>query len=692
MNNGSLFDPLQALGLPPPSSSSGTRAILEQASRSMGLPLVDHMTLRDLVRLSGTDDPELYALLIAMFASLGDGSLCLDLTPGALAKRLERFMPGSPEAVADEILSKIENGKYRSILSDQSDAFVPLIRRGRHLYFQKYFASAKRLADDLKRFISWDRSEEPSDLNTVKDTLSAVIPSGKSSEKSVLNPEQRLAVVLALVNNFVIISGGPGTGKTTMVIAILRALLHRGILPERIGLAAPTGRAAQRLTEAVQAGSDESSSQPALSTISAGTIHRLLRFSPSRNRFYYHRSNKLPLDVVLVDEVSMVDVVLMSRLLAAVSRKAKIILLGDRHQLPSVEAGAIFADLMPGEKPVYSAEVKSHFRLFFQGADLRIDPKKSPLRDRVVFLKKNYRSEPSIAAAADRVNRADKEALSNGFPLLQPRKKENGEVLIPWPVPCKADDGYRCPEGGCFRFPAENSDDDTWTALLHSWARRQYMETGHRYAEKYRKMLERASTVLNFDALSAADAKRVLDPIFGCIHQARILTLTRKGPYGCVAVNRILLDFLKSTLDPSSTGGHLIGTPLLITRNDYRLELYNGDVGVVLSDRKGRKQAVFSSRHLYFSYPVETLPQHEPGFAMTVHKSQGSEFDQVLLVLPDDPEHPLLTREIVYTGLTRARHLAVVYSSAAVLESAIRRKIERETGSLLTAAMYGKSE
>jgi exodeoxyribonuclease V alpha subunit len=402
-----------------------------------------------------------------------------------------------------------------------------------------------------------------------------------------------------------VISGGPGTGKTSTVVKILalaiEEALAQGLPAPRIALTAPTGKAAVRLESAVQSAKRQlACSDEARAAIPDGatTIHRALRGR--------ERRDKLALELLVVDEASMVDLELMTELMAALPDDARLILLGDRDQLASVEAGAVLGDICGlGRAPA----------------------RESKLAACVVQLTRSYRYDAGggIGQLARAVQAGD---LERALAVLD--DPDQPEVAL-----CEADP-LRDPE--------------------------------HRFSERvvggFRPYLE------------AGDPATALR----CLERFRVLCAHRQGERGVTALNQHVARLLFTAgLLPASEGNYL-GRPLLVTENDYRVRLWNGDVGLVTRAARGGSCAYFSaadggSREL----GLGRLPPHESAFALSVHKSQGSELDEVALILPPAPSR-VLSRELLYTAITRARARVVIYGSRAVFAAALSRAVSRSTG------------
>lgn len=440
--------------------------------------------------------------------------------------------------------------------------------------------------------------------------------------------EQRVAAAVAALRGYTVITGGPGTGKTTTVAKVLAALAEAADTPPRIALAAPTGKAAKRLTEVVDALLAAPPFTPAdrdrLGSPTAVTLHRLLGFLPGAgDRFRHHQLNPLPYDVVVVDETSMVPLVMMARLLQALPGHARLILVGDAGQLASVEAGAVLADLVArpaSDDPDLTAAIA------------RVSPPDAGtiVTGGVVHLTVNHRAEGQ-----------DLVALGTAIRLNQPTTVL--DLLA-------AGDGLEL-------IDTDDLDSPAALAGLHA-----------------------DITTLGTQLVAAGragDAGAALD----LMNRHRLLCAHNEGPHGIRRWNQQARHWIAAACaDPSiDTAPWYPGQPVLVTRNDYSLDLYNGDTGVIITDPHGLRAA--------FAGPGGTVrtiaPARLDGLvelqAMTVHKGQGSEYDCITLLLPG-PESPLLTREMLYTAVTRAkRHVRIIGTRAAV-EAAVDREIRRASG------------
>ncbi|HYK88363.1 MAG TPA: exodeoxyribonuclease V subunit alpha [Acidobacteriota bacterium] len=518
-------------------------------------------------------------------------------------------------------------------------AFRPLVldESGR-LYLYRYWKYERDLAGAIQEKAS-----------VVCDVDEAVLRSGldrlfqRSGTEEV--DWQKVAAAAAVRSRFCVISGGPGTGKTSTVVKILALLLEqRGGKAMRIAVAAPTGKSAARLGESVRSMKKELNCAEEVKNLipeDVSTIHRLLGLKGGSIRFRYSETNLLPHDAVIVDEASMVSLPLMAKLAMALRRDAHLILLGDRDQLASVEAGAALGDICGGNR---RGQYSTEFRDFVARVALEQiadDPSSGPgllLADSLVVLRRNYRfkSDSAIAALAAAVNSG--EARQAVAVLEQGASREVIRRSVPKPGRLK-----KC--------------------------------LAQAVIEGYGEYLA---------AESPAEALRLFDTF-------RILCALRQGPYGVAGVNAAIEAILAETglIDPDRRWYR--GRPVMVTVNDYNLRLFNGDVGIVFPDEneKGKTNVFFpDSKEGVRRISPARLPEHETVFAMTIHKSQGSEFDQVIMLLPPH-DSEVLTRELIYTGLTRARKKAEIWTDEEVFAGAVSKSIERSSG--LADALWSRA-
>ncbi|MBI5013917.1 MAG: exodeoxyribonuclease V subunit alpha [Deltaproteobacteria bacterium] len=610
-----------------------------RALRSRGLLTDLDVHFAGLLRRLGEDTPEV--LLAAALASraTGEGHVCVSLADAAEDLAEVGAAPPAPDAWGEVLRASRAVGA--------PGEFRPLVLDGAgRLYLYRYFAYERDLAEDLAARAA--REPGAPDLGWAKEALGRFFPRPPS-----LPPEepdaQKLAAAVTLMKSLCVLSGGPGTGKTTTVVRILALLQEQaGDRPLRVALAAPTGKAAARLQEAVRgarAGLPCAEAVRRAIPEEASTLHRLLGSRPGSPEFRHGRENPLPHDVVVVDEVSMVDLALMAKLTRALRPEARLILLGDRDQLASVEAGAVLGDLCDtGRDHGYS---EGFARTLEELTGKAVGGTGTGNRERGTG---NARLRDCLA-------------------------------LLRWSYRFGGSGGI----GAASRAVNEGRSDDALSALSVGG---QVGQVGWRPAPTPAGLaaaLEERVTEAFGPGLRAADPSEA----FRSFARFRILCGRREGPYGVAAVNRAVENGLsrRGLLEPGREW--YAGRPVLVTRNDYGLRLYNGDVGLALPDAgAGGALRVFfvaADGGVRRLAPLR-LPACETAYAMTVHRSQGSEFEEVLLLLGAHPSR-VLTRELVYTGLTRARSRVEVWGTEEVLRAAVRARTRRASG--LRDALWG---
>jgi exodeoxyribonuclease V alpha subunit len=481
------------------------------------------------------------------------------------------------------------------------------------LYLDRYWREQEHVRRQLRLRASAE--PPPVDLSRLGAALDRLFADGDN--------RQRLAATVSTLRWVSVLAGGPGTGKTTTVARLLAVLHDQPGDPPRVALAAPTGKAAARLEEAVRRVSAglPAKDRTSLGELSASTLHRLLGRRPgSRTRFRHDRDNRLAYDVVVVDETSMVSLTLMARLLEAVRPDARLVLVGDPDQLASVEAGAVLGDLVHANgdaEPALDARVQA---LNPAGHD--------PVVNGVVTLARSWRFGAGIATLADAVRRGDANAAVD-----------------------------RLRAGG----------DDVEFVESDSLAGRRPLGLAGL----------RADVIASARALTAAASAGEVTAALSGLDAHRLLCAPRRGPYGVARWIDEVEGWLASDL-PREPGEWYPGRPLLITANDYDVGLYNGDTGVVVRTDDGLR-AAFARGGAPVLIPPGRLSNVQSVHAMTVHRGQGSQFDRVSLVLPP-AESPLLTRELLYTAITRAQSRIRVLGTEQAVRAAVSRPIARASG------------
>ncbi len=587
--------------------------------------------LAEFLSSNGGESSPLFHLVIMMLSSrLSSGDVCLSL--GDIeGKSLSYFFGDDETGLNREIVipGKTEMldtlGKSKAV-GHEGD-YLPLILDSEDkLYFQKYYTFENSLASYIKNLA--ESKIVPDEISIVKETFSLLFPQVEGE-----TDWQSVAAYSALSGGITVISGGPGTGKTSTVVKILALLAELRIKTGRdisISLAAPTGKAAARLREAVNS---------AIETLPVGddvkrlipaetfTIHRLLGSIRNSHEFRHNSANPLAHDVVVVDECSMGDMALMCRLVQAVKPGAQLILLGDKDQLSSVEGGAVFGDLCGSAEGIYTEDFPVQgsklFGINFSDSDIK-NTDASKMNDSLIVLKKSYRfsGRSGIGILADLIKKGDASAA----------------------IDILGDESY--PD---VKFSGGN--------------------TPEKIGDIYKSS---ASSIIS--GLDCSTEKKIAE----LIGKFSILTAVRRGPLGAEGMNSMAESVLFRLGVITSSEKFYNGRPVMISRNDYSLSLFNGDIGitsntgtveVVFPGNDGEPRVVHPSR----------LPEHETAFAMTIHKSQGSEFNNVLVVMPDK-WNMVMTRELLYTAVTRARNGVVIAAAPDIIREMIVTPTQRMSG------------
>ena len=554
-----------------------TSRLREFADAGMLAPADIHVAQR-LCSLADETDETVELAVGLLVAALRNGSVCVDL------QRLAEHHQGSgaPELAWPDPTAWLAAVRDSPLAGDPpvlrflSDSSADL------LYLDRYWLEEQQVCRDVSSRLTTAQTAAP------LPDLQRLFP-GKFGE-------QRAAAEVALTQRLTILTGGPGTGKTTTVARLLASIAEQadlsGANPPRMALAAPTGKAAARLQEAVQSEIGELTAldRGRLAGLHATTLHRLLGRRPdTSSRFRHHRDNRLPHDVIVVDETSMVSLTMMARLLEAVRPEARLLLVGDPDQLASVDAGAVLGDLVDGLG-----------------------------REGVVELKTPHRFGASIGSLAQGIRAGDPDAA---LELLRA-----GGTSIEW------------------------IDSDHPSQHLHTI------------------LTERAVRLRQAALLGDAQAA------LGILRGHRLLCAHRHGPFGVAHWNRQVESWLAEETGQPMWSQWYAGRPFLVTTNDYGLGIYNGDAGVVVGSPEGLRAHIGA-----LDYATSRLPEVDTMHAMTIHKSQGSQADEVTVLLPPE-ESRLLTRELFYTAVTRAKAKVRVVGPESAVRAAIGRRARRATG------------
>jgi exodeoxyribonuclease V alpha subunit len=565
--------------------------------------------------LTDDNDPLVFAAAVLVSNFRSSGHVCLYLAGvkrASLMEWEEHFQISFPE-----IKEWADILRRSSVVGNPGD-FKPLILDPfSRLYLNRYYEYQETIARNI-RYITKQKTSIP-DRKNLADGLDRLFPQSNRGDEVNF---QRLAAIVSVHKQLCVISGGPGTGKTTTVTGILSLLLElSGEERLSIVLAAPTGKSAARLRESVQQAEGKAAVADFVKEWipdKAFTIHRMLGISANTAYAKYNRKNRLPADVVVVDEASMIDISLMAKLLEALRDDAKLILIGDRHQLASVETGSVFSDICgPFEtNPFYELNPKEDIYDLPDGNDF------------VVQLERSYRFEEGsgIGALCKSLKKGDD---VRSLSLLHDEKR--------------ADIGIKdLPAISGMEVAISDAVIQGYQGFLH--------------------------TENPMDAINKFD-------------EFRVLCALREGPYGVTALNHIIENVLaeRGLIQTKDEWYH--GRPVIITGNDYNLGLFNGDTGIAFKDPNdnGSLYVFFNNGDELRKIHPNRLSSFETAYALTVHKSQGSEYDRVLVILPDRVL-PIVTRELIYTGITRAKLKVEVLSKDAIFKQGVLEKIDRASG------------
>lgn len=576
-----------------------------------------------MIRLEGKTSPELMLASGLLCHELFKGNVYIDLQKYSNKQSKLDFPENEVKLSFPELSIWQNNIKSCKCVGNPGDP-TPLILENHDgnlvLYTNRYWQYEENLARAVKEKVGMKKTDE----NKVEggDFFERLFPTKKTGPQENL---QKTAALTALNNPFTVITGGPGTGKTTIVIKILALILNdfqkkEGKLTYRFQLVAPTGKAASRLKESIIDRKKELLEQKLISQElfdlikeEASTIHRLLGYVPGSVYFKFNREQKLPLDCLIVDEASMVDLALMSKLLEAVPQYAKIILLGDENQLASVEAGSVLRDICLGLR-------KSQFH-----------------QHCIVTLAKSHRfsSEKGIGKLSQIINAG------------------------------KGQEAVRLLE----EYNPKGHEDSNFDNGAIFWE--QVPKPTGLPAKIQKNFLNHYCSLLQTDTIEKA---------FKIFDQFIILCALRQGPYGVEQINQLIERSLVNQNLVVNGKQWYSGKPVLITHNDYQLKLFNGDIGITFFDADSKDLRIFFKKETgYRKISPYRLSHYETAYALTVHKSQGSEFNQILLLLPPE-ENKILTKELIYTGITRARSSVTIMGEKSVFARSVNKSIKRYSG------------
>lgn len=549
-------------------------------------------------------------LLVLSNIEISQGNVCLDLS--ILKEKISQLdWPGLPDS--RDLLKHLPH----SVISGSAHTQQPLVHDLNRLYLKRYYLNECYIAEQLLH----RRSDNAILTHKIKHNIDQLFPVNEEIDY------QKLAAIVSSLHHLCIISGGPGTGKTWTVSKIMALLLMQQ-KEINIKLAAPTGKAAARLSESImqlQQGLELEEDIKQRMPVQALTLHRLLGFHRYTHLPRYNREHKLDCDVLVVDEASMIDQQMMAQLCDALPTHCKLILLGDKDQLSSVEAGSVFADLCGGL--THSQFTRAQVQLCKQLWNIQIEEYQQDyaLADHVVVLTKSHRFDDrsAIGRLATLINQGNTQA---SIELL----KQASEKSLSW-----------------------------WPLVDHQIKSKLDQEPLHH-------------------ALSINRA-RSIQQAFTLFHEYQVLAAVWNGAGGVNEINNHLQKRIKKELCLSQEREFYQGLALMMTTNAYQFDIHNGDIGIVWPDQKNELKIWFEQGSEFRELSLSQCPQHKTAYAMTVHKAQGSEFGKVILILPSS-EVAVATRELFYTGITRASSCVECWASEAIVKTTIQHKTQRESG------------
>jgi len=610
-----------------------------------GIEAIDFFLARQICTALQKDrDHLLLHTIMATSQALRNGHTCLKLDEQAHIDNKTAYGQNLEENKSGyQFPSLDEWQKHLAAITISLEDNQPLVYEHNRLYLRRYWQFEEELGSAISLLLDKIPSFDQQKAYQIIAQLFPLIAENQQLDW------QKIAVANALIRQFTIIAGGPGTGKTFTVTKILAALQSLSDDKLRIAMLAPTGKAAQRLNESIQKAKsvlqkNQLISDKTLQSIpdTASTLHRLLGVIPGSHNFRYNEKRLLPFDIVLVDEISMIDLPLMTRLFRAIDAHCRIIMLGDADQLPSVAAGSVLADLAPRQEPGYSSVVSQQLSDLtgFAIPVLRLDSEFLKL-DHLTVLQKSHRFD-----SGGEIGQLAKQVIT-------------GNTDQSWNLLAQGKEQIERVKAESFNHWIEQIVEQYYVPLFSN--------------------IEIKGNLLAADSVNNA---------FEQLKQFRFLAATRAGEQGVANINETIEQYLR-TKGFINTGSEFYpGRPIMITENHYNLGLYNGDTGLLWHNEQGRLQAVFPDNDSVRWLSLGRLPKVETVYAMTIHKTQGSEFAHVGLVLPEK-DSLILSRELLYTGITRASENLSIWSDKTVWGIAVKRKVQRYSG-LMQRVFTGK--
>lgn len=629
--------------------------VIRHVERNPHISLIDKQFGKFILQGAKNPSVDLFLTAILLSDRTQHGNVCMDLTQFAgktyrnayetiegvkshrnLFEMIEGSFPEYPRwkilLERSQVVVAPETAHPLITQENCSPDYAPMVLQKQYLYLYRYWYYEKKLVDLLKNRLS--QSITLPDPRILSPLLNRYFPEQKDSVDW-----QKIAVAGAILQKqLYLISGGPGTGKTSTVVKLLAILIEQSVTFPLVQIAAPTGKAAQRLQESIVENKQKLPCSTEIKNLipeKVSTLHRLMQYSPESRSFRYDELNPLPVDILVVDEASMIDLELMTKLVSALASKTQLILLGDHHQLTSIEAGWVFGSLCETKQNrPYSKIFLEYLQSFFSTPlpfPYALNSESAPgIQDSVLELQKSYRfSETSGIKQLSQAVIQGKEELALEILLRQ----HYSDIL--W-------------------TPLPEIDNPPYFSLLRD-----------RIIEGFRDYL----------TLPVTDIKN----IFHHFSRFRILCGITKTEMGVEIINVLVEKILQEVKMIESNSIWYRGRPVMITKNDYSLQLFNGDIGITLPDPQSPEtlKVYFpESATNYRAFLPQRLPKHETAYAITVQKSQGSEFERVLFLLPFVYSR-VFTRELVYTAITRAKKQIEIFGKESLLKQSIQKREER---------------
>ncbi|MEP6595352.1 MAG: exodeoxyribonuclease V subunit alpha [Ginsengibacter sp.] len=564
--------------------------------------------------------------LYLLSKKLSEGHICVDVD------KIDK------EELASVGYDNIINKKklQKEPLVSEGKEIKPIVLFKDRLYLQRYFKYETIILDKVKELVENEQLGTESKMSELKKHVHLIKDLFKSSGQDTDKKGEAInwplvAAITTVLNNFTIITGPPGTGKTTTVAKIL-AILYNINPALKVALAAPTGKAAARMAESLKNATPDATDMVKSKFISLEpyTIHRLLGTIKNSHYFKHDSENTLNYDVVIADESSMIDVALFAKLLDAIATKTKVILLGDKDQLASVEAGSLFGDLCLAQKKLNSfSKVRAQLiNGFITDSSQQINSdhidnsSAHPLFEHVIELKRSHRFS-DVAG----IGKFSKAIIESNEPAIKDFFLNRDEQV---------------------------TIDTTWNGEL------------------FEEFISGYEEFITENDIATALQK---------LNKLRVLCVVREGGHGLYAINKKIEKYLQKNKLIRLTGEFYEHRPVMLTNNNYELQLFNGDIGIIRPDEKGDLKAWFeSAKGELKSISTGYISNAETVYAMTIHKSQGSEFDEVLVSLPESENIAILTRELLYTAVTRAKRKVIVQGSEIIILQASKAFVKRGSG------------